>query len=471
MKRRILTAILGLVVLLVAAALVAPYFVGRAAESSFKARVASYDAHHPQVLVHVDSYKRGFYSSVATLSLEPQAGMSGRAMEVWSILLGSQGAPQFTLRINHGPIAIGAFGRGHVSFVPVLYTADFQGNDLPPMSVLGIFKPEVYSVRYFDGAVDSTVTVPPGRYSMGVFGLTWQGMHFSGESNGDFSAWRYHGTVAPLQYQASDPKSGTSYSGRIQGFSFSGRRHRAAHDFWVGKGRTTFDGATFEVNGEQVATLKRGAGHSTASLSGDGQWLAASAALDQEGGTLKGWPFSQLTLQESARRVDAAALRRLLDQVHELAGDSGDDEAKVDAVMPLVSATLAQARAEAGLKIVAPDGQLSIDFQAMLDADPAPAASAAGAEAALLNRLDMQAKVDFDRKLLDGFARHVLGGEPAAQRIDRLLDGWKAQGLIDESAGHGHSDIVYRGGVLKINGQTVYDLDARQGGKSAPGAR
>lgn len=183
MKRRIGMGLATIVVVIIVAAAVAPYFVGRAAESNFKARIAYINAHHVGFVVHIDSYRRGFYSSEAKLSFTPQASMTPRAMQVWSIFLGSRGTPQFDLRINHGPIAFAAFGSGHVSFVPMLYTAEFQGSKLPPASIAGIFKPDVYVRQYFDGSTNTTLSVPPGRYSLGVFGATWQGAHMTAQLN------------------------------------------------------------------------------------------------------------------------------------------------------------------------------------------------------------------------------------------------------------------------------------------------
>ena len=113
MKRRLLKTIFAAIVLIVAAALVAPYFVGRTAESHFKALVADFDAQNSGFVVKVDSYHRGFYSSEATLSIKPLAGISDRGLRIWSLLLGKRGTPEFKLHINHGPIPLAAFGVGH----------------------------------------------------------------------------------------------------------------------------------------------------------------------------------------------------------------------------------------------------------------------------------------------------------------------------------------------------------------------
>ena len=111
MKRRIGIGLAVIALIIVIAAAAAPYFVGRAAESSFKSYIADINAHHSGVIVQVDSYQRGFYSSEVKLSFTLQTGVAPRAMRLWAIMLGRRGKSQFDLRINHGPIAFSAFGK------------------------------------------------------------------------------------------------------------------------------------------------------------------------------------------------------------------------------------------------------------------------------------------------------------------------------------------------------------------------
>ncbi len=259
MQRRIGISFVVSVIIIVIAVAVAPYFVGRAAESSFKSRIADINAHHPSVIVQVDSYQRGFYSSEVKLSFTPQAGMAPRALRLWSIMLGSRGKPQFDLRIDHGPIPFAAFGNGHMSFLPVLYSAEFRGDKLPPSSILGIFKPDVYIRQYFTGGTRSTLSVPPGRYSLGVFEATWQGGQVTAGLDSAQNRVHYSGSIAPIQYQFQNPKSAENYNGSLQGsfqgYTFSGDKRRTKYDFWVGTDQATFKGAEFKTNGKQVAKL------------------------------------------------------------------------------------------------------------------------------------------------------------------------------------------------------------------------
>ncbi len=456
MKRRILVGIAALIALVFAAAAVAPYFVGRAAESSFKARIARINARHPGVTVHVDSYHRGFYSSEAKLSLSPDSNMPPRALRLWAIFLGSQGTPEFDLRINHGPIAFAAFGDGHVSFVPVLYTAEFRGEKLPPMSILGIFKPDVYMRQYFDGAMASTLSVPPGRYSMGVFGATWQGARMDASVNGAEDNVEYSGSVDPIRYQAENPNNGENYSGRIEGFTFSGDKHQSKYDFWTGRSRSTFKGAVFKVDGKEVVRLGDGRGHSELSEDGDGKWLGGTAAFTQRGGTIKGWTFSRFIMHASVAHVDAATLRRFFDRL-DTVGDTGGSRADKDALesaLPILGQALAPAHAMARVALRAPDGRFDITASAAFNA-AAPSATSPQAFA-LLDRVDARARLDFDRKLVDSFSTHVLGGPAAAQSVDRVLDQWEKEGYLKTgSDGREHSVLTYHAGEFSINGQVV----------------
>lgn len=456
MKRRILVGIAAAIALVFVAAAVAPYFVGRAAESSFKARIARINARHPGVTVHVDSYHRGFYSSEAKLSLSPDANMAPRALRLWALFLGSQGTPEFDLRINHGPIAFAAFADGHVSFVPVLYTAEFRGDKLPPMSILGIFKPDVYMRQYFDGAIASTLSVPPGRYSMGVFGATWQGALMNANVNGAGDEVHYSGSIDPIEYQARNPDNGKSYSGTIQGFAFSGDKRQSKHDFWTGRSRSIFKGARFKVDGKEAVQLGDGRGHSELREDGDGKWLGGTAAFTQRGGTIKGWKFSRFDMRESIAHVDAAGLRRFFDRL-DAAGGTGDTRADKDALeaaLPILGQALAPAHAVARVALRAPDGRFDITASAAFNA-AAPSATSPQAFA-LLDRVDARATLDFDRKLVDSFSTHVLGGSAAAQSVDHVLDQWEKEGYLKAgSDGLEHSVLTYHAGEFSINGQVV----------------
>ena len=462
MKRRLIKIFFVAVILVVAAALVAPYFVGRTAESHFKALVADFDARNSGFVVKVDSYHRGFYDSEATLSIKPLAGMTARGMRIWSLLLGKRGTPEFKLRINHGPIALAAFGQGHISFVPVLYTAEFRGDKLPPMSILGVFKPEMYTRTYFDGSRYTTVTVPPGRYSMGVFGLTWEGLHLQVKGDGAYRHMTYRLSIGPLRYQAQNVSNGETYSGEIKGLKFTGKRRLAAHDFWVGQGQSEFKGGEFRTNGKRVMLLKGGQGHSALSQTDDGRWLNSSADFAQQGGTIKGWPFSRLDIGESLVHLDAVSMRALLKQMRARGSDSEDQAARLEKMAPLLGQVFDSAQANLSLELDAPDGNLNASAKVTLDQQAPSSATAMQAPAALLKRVNVDASLDFGRKLVDSFSKYVLGGEQAQQRVDMVLDEWLKEGLLKpEKPGRYQSDITYRGGVLTINGHVLNGPSAR----------
>jgi len=456
MKRRILLGLSVIIILVVGAAAIAPYFVGRVAESNFKSRIARINAHHPGVIIHVDSYHRGFYSSEAKLSLSPQSSMTPRALQAWAIFLGSKGKPQFDLRINHGPIPFAAFGSGHISFMPVLYTAEFQGEKLPPMSIVGIFKPDVYMRQYFTGGISSTLNVPPGRYSMGVFGATWQGARIEARLNGAQDEARYSGSIGPIQYQAQNPRNGENYSGHITGLTFSGDKHLSKYDFWTGPSRFAFNGAEFKVNGELVTQLEPGQGRGMVTESADGKWLGGSSVFTQHGGTIRSWKFSKFVLNESAEHVDAATLRRFFDRLNSGAGmtDANPDEDVLNRALPILGRALAPAQATARLAVAAPDGRL--DVRARVTFDAAEPAATAPQAFSLLDRINARATVDFDRKLVDGFSTQVLGGPEAAKSVDQVLDQWHQEGYLKAGAdGREHSLLTYHAGEFAINGQII----------------
>lgn len=472
MKRRVIATALIVVVLIIAAALILPYFVGGPAEADFKAEVARINARHTGFAIEVDSYHRGFYSSEATLSLAPRTSLTPRAMRVWALLLGSRRTPEFKMRINHGPIALGAFGQGHVNFMPVLYTVEFRGDKLPPASLLGIFKPQLYSTAYFDGARSTTVTVPPGRYSMGVFGLTWRGMHVRVHANGALTRWQYSVDVAPVHYQAEDVQNGNSYSGEIKGVNFSGKRHQGPQKFWLGTGRSEFMGAEFKRNGKRVALLKPGHGRSSTTASGHGRWLESKAEFTLDGGEIKGWPFSQLHAREKISHVDAAALRRATDQLRANASGAPASRARLGGMVSSVLEGMDGARGKVVIALKSPAGRFRVHATASLSGAAPAAATAVPASDAVLDRLVARANLDFDRKIVDAFANQVLGGSQAQQTVDQVMDEWLHEGLLQTAkGGQYHSHIEYGGGILKVNGKVIYDasLKAPPAGTAAGG--
>lgn len=471
MKRRVIATVLTVVVLIIAAALVLPYFVGGAAETNFKAEVARINARHTGFAIQVDSYHRGFYSSEATLSLAPRTSLTPQAMRIWALLLGSRQTPEFKVRINHGPIALGAFGQGHVNFMPVLYTVEFRGDKLPPASLLGIFKPQLYSTAYFTGARSTTVTVPPGRYSMGVFGITWQGMHFQGDADNALTHWHYSADVAPIHYQAEDVRNGNNYSGEIKGFTFSGKRHQGPHKFWLGSGRSAFQGAEFKRNGKRIALLKPGHGRSSTSASDHGRFLDSKAEFTMNGGEIKGWPFSQSRMSVVLAHINAAALRSATGQIR--ANETGAaSSAKLDGMIAAMLKGFDGAQGKVTLLLKSQDGQFRVHATASETGAAPAAATAMPASDVMLKRLVARADLDFDRKIVDSFASQVLGGSRAQQMVDRVMGEWVKEGLLEAGKkGQYHSRIEYRAGTVKVNGKVIYDaaLKAPAAGTAAKG--
>lgn len=469
MLRRIGLGILFLIVIIVAAAAIAPYFVGRAAEKDFRNQIAYINSRYPQVIVRVDSYHRGFYSSEAKLSFAAGEGGNGNTSErVWELLFGGNiSTTKIHLRINHGPIPFAAFGGGHVNFMPVLYTASFRGEQASSLSLIGVLKPEVYAVEYFTGSTNTTLTVPPGKFATGPAAVTWQGGHFEDGLNSAHDRMHYSGEIKQFGFKYQDVKAGKNYSGTLQGFALSGDKHQAKHDFWTGTDRATFKGAEFKVNGKQIAKFAAGRGHHETVEAGDGRWLGISIALAQQGGTIEGWPYSKLMLNERVSHIDAAAARQFFDQLNAVMKTAGSEKEKdaLKKIMPFQLRAFSPAQATASLALAAPDGRLDIGAKASFDVAP-PAATVSGM-AAYLDRLDARVTLAFDRKLVDGFSLKVLGA-PSQQSVDRVLEQWQKQGYLRAgSTGRYHSEIVYRAGMLRINGRT---LSTGSGTQAAPGS-
>lgn len=475
MLRRIGFGVLFLIVIIVAAAAIAPYFVGRAAEKDFRNQIAYINSRYPQVVVHVDSYHRGFYSSEADLSFAAGEGGNGNTSErVWELFFGGNiSTTKIHLRINHGPIPFAAFGGGHVNFMPVLYTASFRGEQASSLSLIGVLKPEVYTVEYFTGATNTTLTVPPGKFATGPAAVTWQGGHFEDELNSTHDRMHYSGEIKQFGFTYQDAKTGGSYGGSLKGFTFSGAKSKAGHDFWVGEDRVSSKGSQFERDGKTVVTLAPSDYRGGTSETPDGQWLSASGHFRQQGGELLGWSWSDLEIQGALNKLDAQGLRQAMDELRAEQRNAGhvsqaSSLALIESALP--KAIRPETQGSFKLALNAPDGSANVDVSGGFDAPvPASAAAAAGSDAASLleRRADWHMTVDFDRKLVDGFSLKVLGA-PSGQSVDRVLEQWQKQGYLRAgSTGRYHSQIVFRAGVLKINGRT---LSTGSGTRAAPGS-
>lgn len=451
MFRRLFIGIVALIVVVVAAAAIAPYFIGRQAEASFKAQVAQFNSAGNGLSLHVDDYQRGFYSSDAAVTLQ---GTTAQENQVFGVLFGTGTQAQFHIRINHGPIPFADFP-GHAEWVPVLYTAEFQGNNLPALSLIGALKPEVRLVQYFDGATVTDATIPEGRFSLGVVGSTWRGGHATIHVNSARDHLTYSGKLLSFDFQYADPESGKMLSGSVKGFSFSGHREKAAHDFWVGHGESSFGGAEVKSGGTDTVNLAAGSGTQDFTETDDGRWLNASMHGEFGGGTILGWQFTNFTSDGSITKLDAAGLRKALDALRQETSGAAMNPSQA-AMAALIGGTLGQAigsdtRAMLSLKVAAPTGTAALDGSLGFAAPAGGTASAASP----MQQASGQVTITFARRLVDDFANKVLG-QDTQQELDLNLQQMASQGYLTVGSDGTYQCIVaLHDGAVTINGKPV----------------
>lgn len=416
MIKRTLAALALFVILVVAAALVAPYFVGGRAEAAFRANVAAFNARNTALHLTVARYQRGFYSSTATLEVNATTTGTEGQTRLLRLFLGSGGTPELKVRVNHGPIAIGAFTT-HFSLTPVLYTADFRAENLPPLSVLGALKPEFYDTAWLTGGDRLTIDVPPGRIGLGVFGAQWQG----GEAVVNMNAARDHvvnsGRVEAVKFAGMDPHTGVTINGTLEPLSWSGHSRRGPHGLWIGAGKASGQGLSISSGGETVAQVRSGRTRAETGESHDSKWYHWQSRTVQDGGSVRGWKWQSLDMDLSLNKLDAAGLGRIMKQRG--SGAAGEN-AGLAALNRLLAAGLtAQSTGRVHLKLVAPDGTaeaagaLGIAATAAMPATIAPP----------LTRMHARLSLRFPRKLVLDFAARVLGPEAqqaAAQELTTL---------------------------------------------------
>ncbi|HEX5313626.1 MAG TPA: DUF945 family protein [Gammaproteobacteria bacterium] len=464
MIRRIFASVGILIALLIIAVVVLPYFVGLRAEQGFEYQVRRFNASHAIFRLRVDAYHRGFYSSDADVTLR---GTTKQSSRFFGALFGTGAKAQFHIRINHGPIPFAAFGAEHVNFLPVLYTAEFRGRNLPPLSFLGALKPDVYLVQYFGGATRAHIAVPSGRFGLGAAGARWDGGEATIRVDSAHDRSEYRGTIAPIEFQYMDTSLGVTYDTQVQPIEFSGTRSKAKHDLWVGTGSASFAGLSVSSEDGELVRLAGAKTSSAIRESADGRWIGGHVRLDQDGGVIRGWRFSRFSVEGSVLRLDAAALdrglRALRQQSTRVAKQLTASRARVVAGNALAPAITTATRAEVAATLAAASG--SAKFAAHLGFTRASATSV-GIPGASLRRLAVgEGSLDFDRKLANDFATKVLG--PAfAMLIEQSLQGLVRQGYLTvNAAGACHALLGYRAGVLTVNGRSV------SGVTQAPAAR
>ncbi|MDN5863838.1 MAG: YdgA family protein [Gammaproteobacteria bacterium] len=472
MFKRIGIALAVIVVIIVAAAAIAPYFVGGAAETGFRHQVAWLNSQLADrgLSLHVVSYDRGFYGSDADIALSVSpGGMSERKAKMWAILFGSSGKPVFHLHINHGPIPFDAFGRGHWNFMPVLYTAGFQGKSLPAASLLGALKPGLYVIQYFDGSTHSRLTVPPGRARRGVGDAKWQGGFLVADVNAARDQAHYAGVIEPVTFQMVKPESRHAYGGKFQGLNFSAALRKAAHGFWVGTGHYAFAGLTVSKDGAQSVKLASGRARGETSETGNGKWLNSSARGELDGGVIRGWEFSELTVGYKLEKLDARGLRLALDAIRQRADSASTQgqaaKAQLGRSLPLLAlAVKPETTASLGLRLVAPSGSASLAIRAGF----APSAGArTGAGSGLLRNAVVQIALRFDRELVDDFHTQVLGA-PDSASFNQAIQVQVDRGYLQEKGGSYRAVIRYEGGMVTINGKPMLGPAGAGSGQAAP---
>lgn len=404
MLRKSLIAIAALVALVIAAALVAPYFIGGRAEMTFRANIAAFDARHTGLKLTIVGYRRGFYRSEATLAASTTGYGGAARARLLRLFLGSGGNPKLHVEINHGPIAIGAFTT-HFSLTPVLYTADFRAANLPALSVLGAFKPEFYDVAWLTGGDRLTVDVPPGRSGFGVFGAQWRGGHMVINTNTARDRMRSSGHMEAITFEGMDPQRGTTVHGRLEPASWSARSRRSPYGYWTGSGSGQAQGLTISSGGMRLATIGPVSVHAESGITYDGKQLYWRLDVKQRGGVLRGWHWHALDSLVAVHGLDAAGLGHALRQLRGMQA-SGPSRARGEMLQILGESVTAQTRGLLRVSLDAPAGTAGAGAGVYFAAAPAP-----GSAVGPLARAHGLLRVSFPRGLVLDFAGKVFGPE------------------------------------------------------------
>lgn len=457
MKRRVIAVALVGVLLVVVAAVVLPYFVGGIAEGRLKATVSQYNAHDNRFKIKIDAYRRGFYSSQATLSLLPRSTMLPQDLRLWDLMTGRRKALEFKLRIDQGPIAFGGFLQGHVSLVPVLYTVELRGYNLPRASVLGTIKPRAYAKVYFGGASSILIAVPRGHLKWRQGQFAWQAIqvHVTGKFNDAHRDYRV--LVTPLRYQVETGENGTSCNGVINGFASTTKQKIGPEDFWIGNTNSRFDGAELKCDGKLIMLFKSGHGHSSLNASDGGRQLDGSSEVIQHGGRIKAWHFTELRIKETVKHVNAAVLRRSIETLRANAYNAQPNPAEFGARLFALERSLEGTQLQATVAITSPHGKVTVDGRMAL-IQPAPqGVGSADPVNVFLRQVTATVNFSFNRQTVDSFCVQALGGDAVREKVDRQLDAWVHEGLLRVSPnGLYQARVVYRRGIATVNGKAIH---------------
>lgn len=443
--KKTLVAFGALIVLAVAAALVAPYFVGVRAESAFRADVADLNARNTEFQLAVTEYRRGFYSSQATVQVRARTAAQDRFVQ---LLLGSSGTPEIHVHIDHGPIAIAALSR-HFNLAPVLFRARVTTGNLPPLSLLGALKPVIRAEAWLTGGDRISAYVPPGQLGVGVAGAKWHGAHATVDVDSTRTRMRYAVRIEPVDFEAMDPDSGRTVRGTLQPISWSGRRHRAVHGLWIGRGEVHARGLTVTNGGEPLARIAAGRGTVSSDESGDGRWLDWRVDGTQTGGVLRGWKWSHLEFEASAEKLDAAGVAAVM---HRLDAGAAAATSNPSAFFPAVaaSAVTAQTNATLHLRLVADEGEARADGTLEF-----AATAAAPAAASPLGNTRGRLEVSFPTALVPDFAGTVMSAEARAE-AEQHLAVLVRTGYLDVAPGGLYTaTVAWTPHALTVNGHPL----------------
>ncbi len=317
--RKVIYSILGLVVIVVIAFLVSPYFIGSSAEETLHKQIAIFNKQIPYITISTSDYQKHWFDSDAKvkISFHPPRG-SGLPQDLSKSLT-------FDAVIKHGPIfkitdsdgkSSFHFGRGALQIQGTSPT--FQGNIGAILSATNDIdlNADIQKLVFHDNDGNSYI----------LSGLT-----FATEPGTNNN--KMH-TLAIISVAVTDKQQAGSATFKNINLNADGHDD---HDVWLGNGNFSIASINvLEGTDKPLADINNFSVRFKNDLSDDKTKLNSSIGLNVESATAMGKTLKPITFKYSINNIDAKAYQSLMSTIRDLQSNANIQKLSANQLMTLV---------------------------------------------------------------------------------------------------------------------------------------
>lgn len=332
--RKVIYSILGLVVIVVIAFLVSPYFIGSSAEETLHNQITIFNKQIPYITISTSDYQKHWFNSNAKVKIafHPPKG-SGLPQDLGKSLT-------FNAVIKHGPVfkitdsdgkSSFHFGRGALEIKGTSPT--FQGNIEAVLSTTNEvdINADIQKLVFHDNNDNS---------------YTLSGLTFATETGADNN--KMH-TLAISSLVVADKQQAGSATFKNINLNADGHDN---HDVWLGNGNFSIASINVvEGVDKPLAQINNFSVRFKNDLSDDKTKLNSSIGLNVESATAMGKTLKPITFKYSINDIDAKAYESLMSTIKELQSNADVQHLSMQQLMLLVKPVFSLIQAGFNFKI------------------------------------------------------------------------------------------------------------------------